>query len=61
MTKKQILAQQRADWSRASEVKIGRHLVKSPHFYNLTAKTRSIKANSSDRVTISVEQRGVKG
>lgn len=50
-----------SDWSRASEVKIGRHLVKSPHFYNLTTKTKSIKANSSDRVTISVEQRGFKG
>ena len=48
-------------WSRASEVKFGRHLVKSPHFYNLTAKTKSIKANSSDRVTISVEHRGLKG
>ena len=48
-------------WSRASEVKFGRHLVKLLHFYNLTAKTKSIKANSSDRVTISVEHRGLKG
>ena len=28
---------------------------------NLAAKTKSIKANSSDRVTISVEHRGLKG
>ena len=49
-------------WSRASEVISGRNLVKSPRFYGLTAKTKSIKVKAKDiGQMIAAEHFGLKG
>lgn len=49
-------------WSRASEVISGRNLVKSPRFYGLTAKTKSIKVKAKDLgQMIAAEHFGLKG
>ena len=47
-------------WSRASEVNLGRNLVKSPGLYGLTAKTKSIKAKDIGQM-IAAEHFGLKG
>lgn len=47
-------------WSRASEEISGRNLVKSPRFYGLTAKTKSIKAKDIGQM-IAAEHIGLKG
>lgn len=47
-------------WSRASEVNLGRNLVKSPRLYGLTAKTKSIKAKDIGQM-ITAEHFGLKG
>ena len=47
-------------WSRTSEVNLGRNLVKSPRFYGLTAKTKSIKAKDIGQM-IATEHFGLKG
>ena len=47
-------------WARTSEVNLGRNLVKSPGLYDLTAKTKSIKAKDIGQM-IAAEHFGLKG